>query len=979
MSKQNLVSNAVRFALVCGAASGFVSQAALADPTAAPAGGTGAAPAAAPAATPSSGSTSLGKIEVTGSRIKRTELEQAQPVTVISAEAIKESGLTTIGEVMQRLTSTGASLNTLDNFGGNFTFTGGGQSTVDLRNLGSSRVLVLVNGKRWVTALDGTVDLNTIPTSIIDHIEVLQDGASAIYGSDAISGVVNIITIKNYNIREASAYLGAYQGDGHTDGKTQSYDFTMGSSNEKSGLVFNLSYTNQDAIYSADRNISKEPIIGLGNAGGSSALPNGRFVFLPPGTKGFSGTANNAPAPSTGLSLTQCPDINVGTKTAPNFQPFCDLTLIQGTNGSKGSDYRPFVSGGPTSDRFNYAPYNLVLTPEERYSGYVQGYTDLSDHVTFKADMLYSHRNSYQQAAPEPLFFASSSIALDIPANQKYNPFHTDLNASSLGANLALLGLRMTSNGLRTYQEDENTYRMSGGFEGYFGTSGGGEWDWDANYAFSSDNEIDTNNGHFNVANLRLALGDPATCAAVIGCVPFDAFGGQSAITKPMLNYIAYTAQNQFTNDQRVYNLDLSNSDLAELSGGPLGFATGFQYLEHNGDFLPDSVAQQGYDSFNPGRDVLPTEGRTAEKSEYAELDMPFLGGMPGVKLLDLDIAGRHTNYNTYGGNNTYRWGLKWEPNSSFLARATWSQGFRAPSIQDLYSSGTNFSANITDPCSGNGGVGLCKNVPSNYVQPNPQINTFEIGNSNLKPETSISRTVGFVYSPDWLTGFNFNADYYRIEVDNTIQPISGQLILNGCYTVPVNASDCSRITRTVFGAIQTLNDQVTNIGATITSGIDVGFSYVFPSTSVGDFKASLDDTHIKSFTQTYPNANGPATTIQLAGVERGGSVFPFGVPHDKIHGGLDWTAGNWSANYTLRYIGPLTEVPTDNHIGATTYHDVQLNYSADALATTFSFGIRNLFSKEPPSSTVQELNNFDPTLYDVPGRFMYLRATARF
>ncbi|HEY3646035.1 MAG TPA: TonB-dependent receptor plug domain-containing protein, partial [Gammaproteobacteria bacterium] len=151
------------------------------------------------ATTGTQSTTQLGKIEVTGSRIKRTDVETAQPVSIVTAAQIKQTGLATIGAVIQKLTSTGSSLSTMDNFGGNFTFTGGGQSTVDLRNLDAKRVLVLVNGKRWTTGLDGTVDLNTVPSSVIDHVEVLQDGASAIYGSDAIAGVVNIITVKNYN------------------------------------------------------------------------------------------------------------------------------------------------------------------------------------------------------------------------------------------------------------------------------------------------------------------------------------------------------------------------------------------------------------------------------------------------------------------------------------------------------------------------------------------------------------------------------------------------------------------------------------------------------------------------------------------------------------------------------------------------------------------------------------------------------------
>ncbi|HEU5398055.1 MAG TPA: TonB-dependent receptor [Gammaproteobacteria bacterium] len=950
MSKQNLISNAVRIALMCGVASGLAGRAAL------------AADAAQSTATDQNSTAQLGKIEVTGTKIKRTETETAQPITMITAQEIKSSGLTTIGQVIQKLTSTGASLSTLDNFGGNFQFTGGGQSTVDLRNLGSVRVLVLVNGRRWVSGLDDTVDLNTIPASVIDHVEVLQDGASAIYGSDAIAGVVNIITVKNYNGSEANAYMGIYNGDSHWDGKTQSYDFTTGSSNDKSGMLFNASYTNQDGIFSKDRNISKEPVIGEGNAGGSSGLPNGRFFVV---------------APATGPNSGVCP---AGTA--------CDLTY----DPTVPSQYRDFVSKGPTSDRFNYAPYNYVLTPEERYAAFFQGYSDLSDNITFKADMMYTHRDSHQQAAPEPLFFSSSSITIDIPANQKYNPFGFDLNAGnpSKPVTLGLAGLRMVANGVRTYHEKEDVFHIDMGLNGFF-NAGSSEWDWDFNYGYSNDDEIDVNGGHFDVSHLRLALGDPTICAAVAGCVPLDIFHGPGGMTPAMLNYAAYTAQNQFTNTQRVYNADISNGDLAELPGGPMGLAVGAEVLEHDGSFLPDSVAQNGYDSFNPGRPVLPTQGRETSKAVYAETDLPLMGGVPGVKLLDLDLAGRNTHYNTFGSSNTYRWGLKWQPNNDWLVRASWSQGFRAPTIQDLFSAGSNLSANITDPCTNTDPVtgnaltpaATCalKGVPA-YAQPNAQINTLEIGNPHLKPETSISRTIGFVYSPDWAPGFNLNADYYKIEVDNTIQPASGQVILNGCYTATLatsNAADCALITRTAFGDVQTIDDLVQNVGTTTTSGIDVSASYVFPSTASGDYKISLDETHIKSYQQVFPNATGPATVTELAGVERGGSVFPFGVPHDKAKVALDWSAGNWSAQYALRYVSHLEEVPTGAHIGATTYHDVQGSYKLDSLNTTFTLGVRNLWGKVPPSSTVQELNNFDPTLYDIPGRFVYGRISVNF
>lgn len=316
---------------------------------------------------------------------------------------------------------------------------------------------------------------------------------------------------------------------------------------------------------------------------------------------------------------------------------------------------------------------------------------------------------------------------------------------------------------------------------------------------------------------------------------------------------------------------------------------------------------------------------------------------------------------------------------------------------------GTGVSATVQQRCAN--GFGGVTPVPASYVQPNTQINTLESGNTALKPETSISRTVGFVYSPDWAPGLNMNLDYYKIELENTIQPLSGQAIMTGCY-VAGDLADCSRIVRGPAGAIKVLNDSVTNIGGTRTDGFDVGASYVLPSTSVGEFRVSLNATYTRNYEQIFPNPSGGATITQLAGVERGGTVFPFGVPRWKALTSLQWTRGNWRAEWDMRYISGLTEPCSDsfdgtplsltnlgvcsnpnyanntlstNYLGQTIYHDVQVNYSYDPAKMTFTFGIRNLFNKEPPSSTQQQLNSFDPTLYDVPGRFLYVRVGIKY
>ncbi|MGH8402759.1 MAG: TonB-dependent receptor domain-containing protein, partial [Gammaproteobacteria bacterium] len=406
--------------------------------------------------------------------------------------------------------------------------------------------------------------------------------------------------------------------------------------------------------------------------------------------------------------------------------------------------------------------------------------------------------------------------------------------------------------------------------------------------------------------------------------------------------------------------------------------------------------------------------GRLSQNAVYAEFDIPLLANLPAVKLLDLDVASRYTKYNTFGSKTTSRAGLKWQISDEFLLRGTWSQGFRAPDINSLFAGNTLLSSTVSDPCSSYTTTGVsatvqqrCANgfggvtpVPTSYTQSNSQINTLESGNPNLKPETSISRTVGFVYSPNWAPGLNLNLDYYKIVLENTIQPLSGQAILTGCY-VAGDLGDCSRIVRGPAGAITILNDSVTNIGGTKTDGFDIGATYALPSTSIGEFKAGLDATYIRNFQLILPNPSGGAIVTQLAGVERGGTVFPFGVPHWKARTSLQWTLGNWRAEWDMRYISALTEPCSDsfdgtansltnlklcsnpnvtnntlstNHLGQTIYHDAQVSYNFDPAKMTFTFGIRNMFNKEPPSSTQQQLNSFDPTLYDVPGRFFYFR-----
>lgn len=955
----------------------------------------------------------LGQINVVGTRIKRTDVETSQPVLRIDRQKIQQMGVNSVGQLLQHLSSSGAAFNLLTNYAGNFSYTASGNTGIDLRFLGAGRTLVLVNGHRWLTGLSGTMDLSTIPMSIIDHVEVLRDGASAIYGSDAIAGVVNIVTRKSFNGTEASAYYGEYMRDGHHDGKTQKYYFTVGAANDHAGAYLNVGYRKSEPIFAGDRDISSVPIPGTGLTRGSGSIPQGRFRFVPP--------ADSPLASNSAL----CP---VGQQ--PNFiAPMCDLTLKDGAAGTKISDFRPFK---PHEDRFNYAPDNYVLTPQELTSLYVHGHYDFSPSLSFVSELLYARRFSKQQAGPTTGGVSSRKPHL-IPGDQAYNPFGFDLSTVApvpLGytynsgpnagepvvfPNLLGIGRRMVEAGPRRFSQDVKSFVFRGGFQGNF-LMGNTFWNWDAGYTFGHSSQLNQARGRFNSAKLDTSYA--AACATAPGCVPFNWFGGQGtdgngSITQPMLDYTTFTEQNTYSNNLRAYDANISSSDLVQLPAGPLGLALGYAYHEQDGDFIPDSVAHAGNDSFT-SEQVPETHGRTSNDAFYGELNIPILSDLPGANMLTLDIAERYSDYDTFGTANTGRAGFKWQPFHDLLIRGTWSQGFRAPTINGLYAGRTRLDEVSSDPCSnyttsGAPGdvVARCKaaGVPPTYEQGGPQISVTNGGNPNLQPETSISRSVGFVYSPSALPGFNVNLDYYKIDLEDTIQPIDGQSILDYCYRSG-QQSACDRITRNFYGQITQILDSSTNIGGTTTDGYDYGISYSF-QTGVGDFKASLNGTHIITFDKFIPAPGGGVNVKHFVGVEYGAVAFPHGVPADKASFSLDWAMGNWTANYTAYYIGDMVQQCSDyydgtadsltnlgacsnpnfndnslstNHLGSVVYHNVQVGYDFNAINSTVVFGVHNITDKRPPPSVNAALNGFDPTLYgSLVGVFPYLRITTRF
>jgi iron complex outermembrane receptor protein len=902
-------------------------------------------------------------IVITGSRIRRDPLDQDQPVVFVDREAIDRTGLSSVADVLQRLPSSGGALNSKFNNSGNFGNppdgggVGAGAAEVDLRYLGSKRVLVLVDGLRYVngasaSGVPGSTDLNSIPESMIERIEVLQAGASSIYGSDAIAGVVNIISRKNQKGLAASAQLGVY---GQGDGETQNYQISYGLGNEESGtsVVVGGHYVRQGAVSSAAREISLFPTPGATACDNtcSSGTPNGRFIVLGQ-----------------------------------------DLTLIAPVIGRSPTlaDYRAFAGA---ADRFNFAPFNFIQTPNERYGAFVN-FTQELGSLNFSAKALYNRRESKNQAAPLPLFVgpdAGNGNLLDeivIDASNPFNPFGQlrgdDPNTLVNESTYAFIGRRVVENGPRRYNQTVDTYYGSATLDGSFNV-GEFEWHWDVNGLWGKNKAEQVMFGNINAANLAIALGPVATCATTSGCVPFNIFGGNGSITPAMLDYVGFI-QND-SSSQKVWDVSANLSgSLFNLPGGPLGFAIGVEHRDQSGRFDPDPVIQAGEGSDIP---ASASGGSYNVDEAFLELRLPLLKDTPFFHRLELTGAARYSDYSISTrpdgfSSTTFSAGINWQPIEDLLFRGSWAEGFRAPSIGELFGTPSRFDQEIVDPCSdfNNNGASatvrancIADGVPANgsYVQNNPQLSVRTGGNLDLLPETSESWGVGAVWSPSFIPRLSLEANYFNIRVDAAIQSIDAEVLLARCSNAG-DALSCNAITRTSSGAISQIDGLLQNIAGIETDGLDVTLNYRTNETGVGRFGLFWTNTFLFKYRVTVPATVG-FTTIDREGTEQGSPDQAF--PKFKSTAILDWNHREFGASLTGRYIKGVEE-SDGNHLDSVFYTDIQVRWDI-AERFGFALGVNNLFSVDPPACFTCGLNNMDPTTYDVPGRFFYARARVKF
>ncbi|GLQ48983.1 TonB-dependent receptor plug domain-containing protein [Dyella flava] len=934
---------------------------------------------ATPAPAPANNKTvTLQGITVTGSLIRSVDVETAQPVTELSHEALQQQGFVSVGSILQNVPSVGSS-GTSDN-----SSLGGivGQYA-SLRGLGAPRTLILVDGERYTTDIFGQTDLSTIPSSLIDSVDILQDGASSIYGSDAIAGVINIHT-KSVEGLYLDTYNSTYSPGNY--GKQSQFSLTGGHKFSRGSFTFNATVQNINQILSSEAWFSK----------------NGYFSFP------------NMPA-TVGPS-------DYGTITGVNGTPLsAPLTVNMGQNGQDIANYHVNTFGVqyPTpyyaNDYYNSAGLE-TLQPDNRLRSYtLKGDFKVTDHITAKFTGTYNTNDAtdyiggYPVSSLTPANGANLAKALGLPAGSLGTVWFPSLSPNSYYNPLASAGdsVQFSLPLQEPNRVDNNNLKQEGfrtGLEGDF-TLGENEFNWDANYSDYRYIQDSGGPGNLNLVHLYDAVGPSFMNASgqvvcgtpgnvIAGCVPLNPFSGQGGLTPAEINYLNYTFFTHSWSQQREVKTDLSGDMFTlpqSLGQGDATFAIGADHRDVSGGVTPDSYTQQG---LNTNLQQNPGEGSYGINEAYAEVNLPLLKDLTGAQLLDFDVSHRLSHYTNFGTTNNNSYKLSYKPIDDLLVRASYGTGFRAGSISNLYGGTMQSFTSYTDPCDVNFGYTSnpvveqrCLNGFANLPAVGPgftQLNTngvpvtspnststtpFYTGaNPNLKPETSKNFTAGIVYSPSWFTGFNITADYYRIRVDNVITLPSANSILDNCYILG-EAQECAQFQRSATnGQVINLLQAVINEGFIDEHGADLTMSYLFPDTPVGKFKIDTNATYIAELRE-QDVTGGPVVDYNI------GTYDPILGPVWRFRDttNINWSWKDFSATWTIRYFSPLSEscrpdVPElDEYFpctnpngnvqgqesgqyrqGALAFNDLQLSWKAPWKGQ-ISLGATDIFNRRAP------------------------------
>lgn len=946
---------------------------------------------------------SVEEIVVTGSRISRaSNYDSTGPIDVFTAQDVIDAGKTNIGDFLIELPSANLSSNATNQRSVNNGNTG--TTEFSLRGAGSERLLTLINGRRVAPAGTGTgsaVDLQIFPLALIDSVEVLKDGASAVYGSDAVSGVLNI-KLRSFEGFEASIMEGSSD---KGDAAQNMISLAFGTAGERSSMVATISQSKQDSLDMWDRDFSFCPrlepdymvyfqavgVAGhgelgekLGNqasCGASTFIPTGRF-FTSTGSKTFYGEVGpNGPS-----------------------SPFSFATY----SGNR--------AGDPENNQgmYNYNQWMQLLGDRENRQAWSAGNYELDSGTVLDFQIAVSQRDSSLMMAPVPMGAgANFTYGLTIPSDNPFNPFGEDLQYRK----------RMLDVGPRMFSQKSTNYRVEFGAKGMFDRIGA---NWEAYYTFQDFSQGQQTENYINMLSVQNAFdievgpglnvnGTQYRCkdaiARQLGCTPLNMFGANS-ITAEAADYIRQNEKRTYGTTYQGYAFNVANIVVMELPAGEVLMAGGMELIDLSGFEFTDSLTEAGGSSGNPNKS---TSGSYDSRDIYGEISIPLLADVTGFQELNLDYAYRNTSYSQFDSSSVERTAIKWKPISNLTIRATDSTSYKAPTISDLYFGGGGGFPTYIDPCEFNQystysdaqktiALAQCAKDgidAATFSTENNQILSLAQGNPTLIPESGSNKTYGFVWEPteiDFLEAIDFKiaVDKFKMEIADAVVSTGSQNTLNQCY-IAGEEKFCALLSRAFGGDVLSVNTSYVNGSAMdVYEGMDYSVNMTFDDLPRigGSLEVDIAGTHFDQY-----------VSVDATGIsdDRVGKCYNFGdncFNRDKTNLTFKWYNEVWSATFTTRFLSgiPLSDDVIDywsdepyGELPASAEGMIRDIYSIDDYSISYlnigysatdsirlSLAISNLFDKQPPY--FKQLFGFvDPQIntpqntYDIIGRYYTL------
>ncbi len=974
MTTCNSIRRAVRYALLTSAA---------------------AAAAVSPTVQAAQDPETIQEVVVTGTRIQGLDYTATSPVVTVNSDLLQQSGTVQIDTLLNQLPQLVPSLTTTSN---NPSANGGaGQALVDLRGLGVERTLVLLNGTRLMpTFTNGQIDLNQIPAALIDNIQILTGGASSVYGSDAISGVVNVVLKKNFEGAQIDVQTGQ---TAESDGETLAVDLTMGGNfaDDRGNMVLTLSFDDRDRIFAGDRPFSQVAFGPDLQPQGSGTIPEGRYDR----------TLANLPSQAAIDAVFGTYGVAPGSVAANGNLGFnTDGTLfsITGTHNYRGDE---FVGFNPAAFTYNFSPVNYLQLPLTRrqiagFGSYNIAKWDGGSAEAY-ARLTFTTYEAEQQLAATPI------TGLSVPVT---NP--------NIPADLAtLLASRPNPDAPFTFRRRtiESSERIATDdydiVQGLFGVRGDFEfgsrrWNWDVFGSWGRTETTESQLGNISFSRIQGLLDgqDLAGCTAA----EFNPFG-LGSIAPNCAAAIAIRATNVIEIEQTNFVASLSGA-LFELPAGPFQTAIGGEYRDTEAEFRPDEFLASGD---VVGFNAQPPQAGKIDVSElFVEFAIPVLRDLPAVAALDVELGYRYSDYNISGTVDTYKGALNWAVIDPVKIRASFNRAVRAPSIFELLLPPQENFPGYSDPCNFDSAeragsnaaqvAALCEaqGIPASalatFEQPNSQVRAIQGGNEALDPETADTYTVGVVWSPEFSSdvALRTSLDYWKYELEDTIDAVESDSAIGRCFnavganpTFDPNNEWCQFFFRLPSGEITDVQETFRNLGKLQAEGVDLQFDYAVPlGRNGGRLNANLLVTRILDWRRQDDSASPFA---ELEGTITTDVAEAF--PEWKAVLNLGWEIQNFAFNWQIRYVDGLRVVnndaegsPVENGLAPSVpsfdYHRVTARWSPIE-ALDLLLGVDNLFDKDPPIYTddaqAGQQANTDPSTYDILGRRYYLNATYKF